>query len=112
MTPTGQRSVRPCWIDPSWTSPIARGRGTAPSKPPCSTSRRRVWALIRRSGTEGLSRTCPTCRSTPDERDTSRVLTLCLDAACALLVADAVPDDLIALRTTPVQALIPLQRRP
>ena len=76
------------------------------------TSRRRVWALVRRSGTEGLSRGCPICRSLPDLRDTSRVLALCLDAACALLVADAVPDDLIALLTAPVQVLIPLQRRP
>ena len=76
------------------------------------TSRRRVWALVRRSGAEGLSRPCPRCASDPDQHDAARVLTLCLDAACALLVTDAVPDDLIALLTAPVQVLVPLQRRP
>ena len=76
------------------------------------TSRRRVWALVRRSGTEGLSRPCPTCRSGVDPQESARVLALCLDAACALLVTDAVPEDVIALLTAPVQLLIPLQRRP
>lgn len=76
------------------------------------TSRRRVWALVRRSGIEGLSRSCPQCTAGPDQRELSRVLTLCLDAACALLVTDAVPDDLIELLTAPVQCLIPLQREP
>jgi hypothetical protein len=74
------------------------------------TSRRRVWALVRRSGAEGLSRPCRTCSAGVDEREVSRVLALCLDAACALLVADAVPDDLVAVLTGPVQSLIPLQR--
>lgn len=75
-------------------------------------SRRRVWALVCRSGAEGLSRPCRSCQSIPDQREASRVLALCLDAACALLVTDAVPEDLIALLTTPVQSLIPLPRRP
>ena len=75
------------------------------------TSRRRTWALVRRSGAEGLSRPCPTCGGRGDERDLSRVLTVCLDAACALLVADACPDELVALLTAPVQSLVPLQRR-
>jgi hypothetical protein len=74
------------------------------------TSRRRVWTLVRRSGAEGLSRPCSSCRAEGDERETARVLSLCLDAACALLVADAVPDDLLALLTDPVRALIPRQR--
>jgi hypothetical protein len=74
------------------------------------TSRRRVWALVRRSGTEGLSRACTTCATAVDQSELSRVLTLCLDAACALLVADAVPDDLLALLTAPVGSLIPEQR--
>lgn len=76
------------------------------------TSRRRVWALVRRSGAEGLGRTCPRCRRPGDEREDARVLALCLDAACALLVADAVPDALTALLTGPVDRLIPLQRQP
>lgn len=76
------------------------------------TSRRRVWALVRRSGAEGLSRPCHACATQVDEREVSRVLALCLDAACALLVADAVPDDLLAVLTGPVEPLIPLQRRP
>lgn len=77
------------------------------------TSRRRVWALVRRSGTEGLSRPCQQCGrhgDTGSHEETERVLTLCLDAACALLVADAVPDTLLEVLTAPVQALIPQQR--
>lgn len=76
------------------------------------TSRRRVWALVRRSGTEGLSRACSSCVTGPDQGELDRVMTLCLDAACALLVTDAVSDALIALLTTPVLSLIPLQREP
>ena len=77
------------------------------------TSRRRVWALVRRTGTEGLMRPCTTCRggSAPD-RDAQRVLELCLDAACALLVADAVPDSCTDLLAESVLALIPSQRSP
>ena len=74
------------------------------------TSRRRVWALVRRSGTEALSRYCPTCRRTSADEDSERVLQLCLDAACALLVADAVDDNLTDVLTLPVQALVPSQR--
>jgi hypothetical protein len=40
------------------------------------------------------------------------VLELCLDAACALLVADAVPDACTELLSEQVLALIPSQRRP
>lgn len=79
------------------------------------TSRRRVWALVRRSGAEGLSRPCTACRRGPGvvlEREQQRVMALCLDAACALLVADALPDDLTELLTAPVSSLVPLQRRP
>ena len=75
------------------------------------TSRRRVWALVRRTGTEGLLRSCPTCRTSPaGDREGQRVLDLCLDAACALLVADAVPDSCTGLLADPVLALIPQQR--
>lgn len=77
------------------------------------TSRRRVWALIRRTGTEGLLRPCLTCRTpAPADREGQRVLELCLDAACALLVADAVPDSCTGLLSDPVLALIPAQRGP
>jgi hypothetical protein len=77
------------------------------------TSRRRVWALVRRSGAEGLTRPCPTCRTSPEpDRDTERVLTLCLDAACALLVADTLPDETTQLLTESVTSLIPQQRQP
>ena len=74
------------------------------------TGRRRVWGLVRRSGTEGIGRFCPTCRTRADDDDTIRVLALCLDAACALLVADAIDDNLVDVLTLPVQALIPKQR--
>lgn len=81
------------------------------------TSRRRVWALVRRSGAEGLSRPCPTCRRPADrasvsEREAQRVMALCLDAACALLVADTLPDATTDVLTRPVTELVPLQRRP
>jgi hypothetical protein len=80
------------------------------------TSRRRIWALIRRSGAEGMSRPCQTCRRGPGrahdaDREHQRVMTLCLDAACALLVADALPDEFFKMLTTPVTSLIPGQRR-
>ena len=77
------------------------------------TSRRRVWALVRRSGSEGLLRSCRACRvDQPDDRDHERVMTLCLDAACALLVADTLADETTRLLTEPVISLIPQQRRP
>lgn len=75
------------------------------------TSRRRVWALVRRSGAEGLARPCTSCGVPPsDDRDTQRVMALCLDAACALLVADALPDAMTSALTEPVTSLIPRQR--
>ena len=75
------------------------------------TSRRRVWALVRRSGAEGLSRPCTSCRGVAtDDRETQRVMAMCLDAACALLVADALPDATTSTLTDPVTSLIPRQR--
>ncbi len=78
------------------------------------TGRRRVWALVRRSGTDGLSRACATCRATVvhDDAESRRVLDLCLDAACALLVTDAMPDSSTDLLTRPVTSLLPRQREP
>jgi hypothetical protein len=75
------------------------------------TSRRRVWALVRRSGIEGLLRPCRDCAGQEvDERENERVMTMCLDAACALLVTDTLPDEMIRLLTESVTSLIPLQR--
>jgi hypothetical protein len=80
------------------------------------TGRRRIWALVRRSAAEGLGRFCPTCRvhGLPSDGlyDDERVLGLCADAACALLVSDAVDPSTSAKLTEPVSKLIPLQRRP
>ena len=78
------------------------------------TGRRRLWTLVRRTGAEGLSRGCSSCRATgvSEQRELQRVLTLCLDAACALLVADTMPDASVDLLTDPVSALVPRQRRP
>lgn len=77
------------------------------------TSRRRTWALVRRSGAEGLGRPCGVCRpvSRTATRDDQRVLEACLDAACALLVADAVPEAVVQALLAPVAPLIPRQRR-
>ncbi|MCU1602955.1 MAG: hypothetical protein JWO22_3664 [Frankiales bacterium] len=74
------------------------------------TSRRRVWALIERSGAEGLSRPCYACGGHGEDTDLRRVLELVSSAACALLVADAVPDAQLALLTRPVAQLVPSQR--
>ena len=74
------------------------------------TGRRRVWGLVRRSAAEGIGRYCPTCRTRADDFETERVLELCLDAACALLVSDAIDDNLVDVLTLPVQGLIPQQR--
>jgi len=74
------------------------------------TNRRRVWGLVRRSGAEGIGRFCSQCRTRSDDEETVRVLAMCLDAACALLVADAIDDNLVDVLILPVQALIPRQR--
>ena len=76
------------------------------------TQRRRIWALVRRTGAQGLSRPCPTCRlPVQDTRELQRVMALCLDAACALLVADALSDADTDLLTAPLSVLVPAQRR-
>jgi hypothetical protein len=74
------------------------------------TNRRRVWELVRRSGAEGLGRYCPTCRTRNDDDQAARVLAICLDAACAMLVSDAIDENLCDVLTLPVQSLIPRQR--
>jgi hypothetical protein len=78
------------------------------------TGRRRVWTLVRRSAAEGLSRPCSSCRSkaplTDGPYDDERVLALCADAACALLVADATDPLTADQLTAPLRDLVPLQR--
>lgn len=75
------------------------------------TAQRRVWQLIRHSADEGGSRGyCATCRRRGYDQDTARVLSLCVDAACGLLVAGTVEDDIVDVLTAPVECLIPSQR--
>jgi len=97
MTWTLDEDVREVARDEAWHAAVL-------------TNRRRVWGLVRRSGAEGIGRFCPQCRTRSTDEDTSRVLSVCLDAACALLVADAIDDNLVDVLTLPVQALIPRQR--
>jgi hypothetical protein len=76
------------------------------------TGRRRIWTLVRRSAAEGLGRFCVDCRTPHADApyDDERVFELCADAACALLVSDALPASEAAALTAPLQHLIPLQR--
>jgi hypothetical protein len=74
------------------------------------TARRRIWTLVRRSGAEALGRPCPSCGPRPAEDHDPRVLALCLDAACALLVTDAVDENLTDVLTLPLRRLIPEPR--
>ena len=79
------------------------------------TSRRRLWALVRRTAAEGLARPCPVCRrcaTDAEDAQAMRVVALCLDAACALLVSDALPDEALHALVEPVRVLVPEQRRP
>jgi hypothetical protein len=77
------------------------------------TGRRRVWTLVRRSAAEGFWRLCPTCRrlATEDSAADTRVMELCADLACALLVEDLLDPPVLAQLLTPLHALIPLQDR-
>ena len=68
------------------------------------------WRLVRRSGIKSLNRYCATCRQRERDDDTARVLTLCVDAACGLLVAGALDDEIVDVLVAPVQCLIPAQR--
>lgn len=74
------------------------------------TSRRRVWTLVRRTAAEALGRACPQCRRAGAEPADPRVATLCLDAACALVVADALGEQTATLLTDSVLSLVPAQR--
>lgn len=72
-----------------------------------ATHRRRTWTLVRRSAAEHLHRPCEQCGRRASEAELGQVLTVVLDAACALLVADAVSDDTVRTLTSPVRSLIP-----
>lgn len=74
------------------------------------TAKRRVWQLVRRSGAESLGQYCGTCRERERDDETTRVLALCIDAACGLLVAEDVDDEIVDVLVTPVRSLIPTMR--
>jgi hypothetical protein len=83
----------------------------------CLTARRRLWTTVRRSGVEVWQRPCLTCppqrrrEVAADAMDGgAAVMELCLDAACALLVADAVDDNLTDTLVLPLRELVPEQR--
>lgn len=110
----GERALFDALVDCSYVDESDRAEAAESAfQAAVVTLRRRVWVLVRRTGTEGLLRPCHTCHTAPVvDRDSQRVLELCLDAACALLVADAVPDEAIQLLSGQVLALIPSQRPP
>jgi len=70
------------------------------------TSRRRIWHLIQRSGRTAMTGYCRVCRSRGRDEDTTRVLTLCVDAACGLLVASSLEDDIVDVLTEPVGCVV------
>lgn len=77
------------------------------------TGRQRVWGLLRRNGAEELSRPCSLCCRRPiEDAEMSSVITMCQDAACALLVADVLPASQLDVLVRPVRQLIPQQRPP
>lgn len=72
------------------------------------TSRRRLWAMVRRQGAAEFGRWCAPCRRRDDADLTEmaqRVRDMCLDAACALLVADTIDETLVDVLTVPVRPL-------
>jgi hypothetical protein len=75
------------------------------------TSRRRMWAMLRRSGLEAITRRCTRCGTSEATGHERQVLELCLDAACGLLVADAIDDAFTDILTIPLAMLIPGQRQ-
>lgn len=72
------------------------------------TGRRRVWTLVRRGVMEGFARPCPTCRGRVDDDESypdERVVELCADLACAMLVLDALDTGTTATLTGPLSML-------
>jgi hypothetical protein len=79
------------------------------------TSRRRMWAMLRRSGLEAINRPCPRgsrCAAKDASGAERVVYELCLDVACGLLVADAIDETFTDILTLPLSMLIPGQRGP
>ncbi len=74
------------------------------------TSRRRVWQLLCSTGADSINGYCTTCRQRRRDPDTTRVLTLCVDAACGLLVAGTLDEDIVEVLVTPVSCLLPAHR--
>lgn len=78
------------------------------------SNRRRVWTLMQRSVAERIGRGCPDCRRSAARGEPSiddeRVLSVCSDAASALLVGDVLPPQLLACLTHPVRHLVGLQQ--
>ena len=75
-----------------------------------TSSRRRVWTHVRHTGSAAMARRCGRCGPRPPDRDGPRVLDLCLDAACILVVADAVDAWVTDTVVQPLAGLIPLPR--
>jgi hypothetical protein len=74
------------------------------------TSQRRVWQLIRHTAHEIAGRYCTTCRQRTRDAEGARVIAVCVDAACGLLVAGTLEEDIVDVLTAPVSCLIPEQR--
>ncbi|HVT22747.1 MAG TPA: hypothetical protein VHE57_15300 [Mycobacteriales bacterium] len=74
------------------------------------TSRRRIWHLVRHTGEGERKRYCHPCRERARDADTDRVLRVCIDAACGLLVAGALEDDIVDVLTAPVDCLLSTPR--
>ncbi len=74
------------------------------------TSRRRTWQLIRHTAECERKRYCHPCRERARDTDTDRVLRLAIDAACGLLVAGALEDDIVDVLTAPVTDLLGARR--
>ena len=75
------------------------------------TSRRRMWAMLRRSGLEAINRRCHRCGSQEPTGGQRMVYELCVDVACGLLVADAIDETFTDILTLPLSMLIPTQRQ-
>jgi hypothetical protein len=73
------------------------------------TSRRQLWHLVRRRGLADLGY-CATCQTRCHDESTVRVLALCVDAACGLLVAGSLEEDIVDVLLEPVHCLIPESR--
>lgn len=74
------------------------------------TSRRRVWLLIRHTADSQRRAYCATCRERSRDAETDRVLKVCIDAACGLLVAGSLDEDIVEVLTAAVTALLGAHR--